>query len=219
MNRKGNLLNGALLGSSGSSTKIFIQAAQWCEAQTAAILKAGRKLKHSTGINGAVVTTVLRAGRKLKAVSQSGMTTSAKLFGWVAVPLTPVTVPLSVTTTATLKAMHAVPLSTGSAPLSVNTSVVLKCMHPVLLNAVNTSLLVQTSAVVQQMHAVYLTSLNTQGLVNTSGTLSKGSRMKINSTCQSFITVVLSESSKIRAPLMRTSLLSKSQRISVIPGI
>lgn len=196
MNRKGDLLNGALLGSSGSSTKIFIQAAQWCEVQTIAILHAGRYLKHSAGINGAAVTTVLRAGRKLKAVSQSGVTISAKLFGWVAVPLTPVTVPLSVTTAAAIKAMHPVPL-----------------------NAINTPLLVQTSATLQQLRAVYLTPLNPEVIVNTSCKLSKGSRMKGNSTCQTLITAVLSESSKIRAPLIRTSLLSKSQRISVIPGI
>lgn len=172
MNRKGNLLNGALLGSSGKSTRIFLQATQWCEAQTTSALRAGRYLTHVTGIDGVVSSFVLGAGRKLKAVIETVGEFTARLDNRVAVPLSAVSALFEMQTTAVLQRRHPVSLAARLEPL----------------------------------------------VTVSQGTLYKGSLMKSNCELHGVFTVILSESSRIRAPLKRISFISGATRISIIPG-
>ena len=192
MNRSSNLLNGALLGSSGSSNKVYIYATQWCQAQATALLRMGRQL-HTQANVVVAPSFLLRAGRKLKSATLASNSIAVRLAGFVAVSLVS-SGQGGVIATSSLKAMRAKTLQ-FVATLSVLTTVAIKRVHPEHLSSNNT--LVAT----------------TQCAVN-AGKLLKASCVLIAST-----SAVLSESSKVRAPLSRTAYLPVHSRVVFISGM
>lgn len=195
MNRKGNLLNGGLLGSSSKSSQIYIAAQQWCEAQVAGILHVGRQLANTVGISGLESNTILRAGRKLASLVQGGVSATVKLFGMFAVPLVPV-----------------------AQELTADVTVNLKKIHPIALTPETSSFEMVTAGVITNWHPEHLTSdvvCSLEGM----GTLTRMGMLKGVCPLEASTAVILTEASRIRAPSIRISKFPVTNRTSIIRGI
>ena len=79
MNRSSNVLNGALLGSAGKNTRIFLSADQTCEAVVTSRLSAVRKIRSTNFAAEATSVAKLRAGRYMKASLDSEAAIQARL--------------------------------------------------------------------------------------------------------------------------------------------
>lgn len=179
MNRSSNLLNGALLGSSGRTSRIYINIQQWCEAHVASVITVGRKLSNTADITGLTSAAVLRAGRKLQSLVRASTNTSAKLFGLFAVPLIPVNPVLTMQVSAVVRNMHPITLTLGVQSLEMQTATNITCIHPVPL------------------------SINELAEISTQSTLSRYGLLKSNLGLVADFSVVLTEASRVRAPNAR----------------
>lgn len=202
MNRSNNLLNGSLLGplngtsSGGSSgiTQVFVNIFQRCEAQTTSLIHAGKYLKNTVVANSITTGFKLSAGRKLKALAQVRTAISVRLDGWAAVMLEASTL-ASTTLTAQLSAMKAVKLAAAIELASYNTFRLQK-RHPVLLESMSYPI----------------------GAVVT-GEISRARRLSFGCVPTVSVSGVITEASRVRAPIERTAYVPESNRVSVIQGI
>lgn len=192
MNRRGNVLNGSLLGSSGRSSRVFLKAVQVCDVTIASVLHAGRGLR-ALAVSSAASSPTLRAGRKLKSSLLPAVVSTARLYGLVAVSLK-----ASVAVTAVLSTvLHSckVKYLQGTAVVTAAVSAALQKHTPKTLIG---NLLVVSS---------------------TQSVLTKGVRMYGECIVQTNIVGELTESSRAPAPMSRTARVPFYNRVSVVSRI
>lgn len=214
MNRSSNLLNGALLGSSGSPNKLYIYATQWCQAQATALLRMGRQL-HTQANVVVAPSFLLRAGRKLKSATLASNSIAVRLTGFVAVSLVS-SGQGRVITTSSLKAMRAKTLQVLFTP-RVYTVTKLQGAYAKTLQFVAT-LSVLTTVAIKRVHPEHLSSNNTL-VATTQCAVNAGKFLKASCVLIASTSAVLSESSKVRAPLSRTAYLPVHSRVVFISGM
>ena len=216
MNRSSNLLNGSLLGTAGRSSKIFLQATQWSSAQVTALLVAGRKLTSSTDLTQVVTNTTLRAGRHLKASLVGSISAIPNVVNMSAVSLSASLVS-TVSITATIRKMKSVLLSAAQTLIHQSTVVLRKMSHVSM--AINQENKAEIVVNMRRAHQVTLATVLTGSVVTPLVPLYKGSKLRSASVLSLQLNrSVLSESSRVRAPIKRTSYVLINNRTSVIPG-